>query len=226
MFLSATAIISLPRQFQVTVVANIVERHVATASWLFPLYLLLISLFVVPIAIGGITTLPASANPDLYVLTVPLAAGQGELALLAFIGGLSAATSMVIVASIALSIMISNHLVAPLLLRLPFFSEPATGDFSTTLLLGAIATTKAEFGHRGEDYDWAAYCEDQPFSAAWAKSPARPMTRFGGAPPASRLPRSPAAPARSPSQPTPTAYLALLPRPHAHPRNPLRPQTT
>ena len=135
LFLAGAAIICLPRQFQVAVVENADERHLATASWLFPLYLLLISLFVVPIAIGGITTLPASANPDLYVLTVPLAAGQGELALLAFIGGLSAATSMVIVASIALSIMISNHLVAPLLLRLPFFSEPATGDFSTTLLL-------------------------------------------------------------------------------------------
>ncbi len=135
LFLSGAAIICLPRQFQVAVVENADERHLATASWLFPLYLLLISLFVVPIAIGGITSLPATANPDLYVLTVPLAAGQGGLALLAFIGGLSAATSMVIVASIALSIMISNHLVAPLLLRLPFFSEPETGDFSTTLLL-------------------------------------------------------------------------------------------
>ena len=135
LFLAGAAIICLPRQFQVAVVENADERHLATASWLFPLYLLLISLFVVPIAIGGMTTLPASANPDLYVLTVPLAAGQGGLALLAFIGGLSAATSMVIVASIALSIMISNHLVAPLLLRLPFFSEPARGDFSTTLLL-------------------------------------------------------------------------------------------
>jgi Na+/proline symporter/signal transduction histidine kinase len=135
LFLAGAAIICLPRQFQVAVVENADERHLATASWLFPLYLLLISLFVVPIAIGGMTTLPANANPDLYVLTVPLAAGQGELALLAFIGGLSAATSMVIVASIALSIMISNHLVAPLLLRLPFFAEPRSGDFSTTLLL-------------------------------------------------------------------------------------------
>lgn len=134
-FLSAAAIICLPRQFQVAVVENSDERHLATASWLFPLYMLLVSLFVIPIAIGGMIHLPETDNPDLYVLKVPLAAGQGGLALLAFIGGLSAATSMVIVASIALSIMISNHLVAPLLLRLPFFTGPGSGDFSRLLII-------------------------------------------------------------------------------------------
>lgn len=134
-FLSAAAILCLPRQFQVAVVENANERHLVTASWLFPLYLLLVSLFVIPIAISGMTSLPPGSNPDLFVLNVPLAAGQDGLALFAFIGGLSAATSMVIVASIALAIMISNHLVAPLLLRLPFFGGSESGNFSTTLLM-------------------------------------------------------------------------------------------
>ncbi len=135
LFLAAMATICLPRQFQVTVVENSDERHLATAAWLFPLYLMLISLFVLPIAIAGLTSLPPGENTDLFVLTVPLAAGREDLALVAFIGGLSAATSMVIVASLALSIMISNHLVAPLLLRSPVFSGPTAGDFSGTLLL-------------------------------------------------------------------------------------------
>lgn len=84
---------------------------------------------------GMMSLIQASANPDLYVLSLPLAAGQEELALVAFIGGLSAATSMVIVASIALSIMISNHLVTPVLLRLPFFTNPEITNFSKTLLI-------------------------------------------------------------------------------------------
>ncbi len=134
-FLAAAAIICLPRQFQVAVVENREERHLATAAWLFPLYLFLISLFVVPIALAGLTTLPETANPDLFVLTLPLAAGNKFLAVFAFIGGLSAATSMVIVASIALSIMISNHLVTPLLLRANLLQGGARGDISKSLLL-------------------------------------------------------------------------------------------
>lgn len=116
-FLAGAAVICLPRQFQVTVVENSNERQIRTASWLFPLYLFLICLFVVPIAIAGLNRLPAGSDPDLYVLTLPLAADQNALALLAFLGGFSSATSMVIVASIALSTMISNHLVMPLALR-------------------------------------------------------------------------------------------------------------
>jgi len=134
-FLSAAAMICLPRQFHVAVVENADERKLATASWLFPLYLGLVSVFVIPIAISGLTTLPETANPDLYVLSVPLAAGYDGLALLAFIGGLSAATSMVIVASIALSIMMSNHLVMPILLRLHMFGGNDGGDLSKKLLL-------------------------------------------------------------------------------------------
>jgi len=134
LFLAGAAMVCLPRQFQVAVVENVDARHLATAAWLFPLYLLVISLFVLPIAVAGLTGLTPGSNPDLYVLTVPLASGQSGLALLAFIGGLSAATSMVIVASIALSIMISNHLVTPLLLRVPFFENPSRGDFASVLL--------------------------------------------------------------------------------------------
>ncbi len=133
--LSAAAIVCLPRQFQVAIVENREERHLATAAWLFPLYLFLITIFVVPIALAGLSTLPETANPDLFVLTLPLAAGNEALAVLAFIGGLSAATSMVIVASIALSIMISNHLVTPLLLRANLLRGDARGDISATLLL-------------------------------------------------------------------------------------------
>ncbi|WP_366554866.1 sensor histidine kinase [Aquibaculum sediminis] len=116
-FLSAVAVICLPRQFQVTVVENSSERQLRTASWLFPLYLFLLCLFVLPIAIAGLNHLPAGSNPDLYVLTLPLNNNQHLLGLLVFLGGFSSATSMVIVSSIALSTMISNHLIVPLALR-------------------------------------------------------------------------------------------------------------
>lgn len=114
-FLSAAAMLCLPRQFQVAVVENRDERHIAVASWLFPLYLFLITLAVLPIAVAGLTRLPAGADPDLFVLTLPMSEGAEVLALVAFVGGLSAGTSMVIVASLALAVMISNHLVAPVL---------------------------------------------------------------------------------------------------------------
>jgi Na+/proline symporter len=115
--LSAAAILCLPRQFQITVVENSNENHLRTASWAFPGYLLLMSLFTLPIALFGLTSMPAGSNPDMFVLTLPLAAGQEGLALFSFIGGFSSATSMIIVESIALSIMVSNHIVMPLVLR-------------------------------------------------------------------------------------------------------------
>jgi Na+/proline symporter/nitrogen-specific signal transduction histidine kinase len=117
-FLSAAAVICLPRMFQVMVVENEDEGHLARASWAFPLYLFGMSLFIVPIAVVGIERLPVGANPDMFVLTLPLAEGQGTLAMLAFLGGFSSATSMVIVESIALATMISNHVMIPLWLRL------------------------------------------------------------------------------------------------------------
>ncbi|WP_316014341.1 ATP-binding protein [Roseobacter sp. HKCCA0434] len=138
-FLAATAVICLPRMFQVAVVENVDERYLATASWAFPAYLLLISLFVLPIAIAGMTVLPAGANPDLYVLSVPLSTGNGTLALIAFLGGFSAATSMVIVAAIALSTMISNHIVLPLWLRRARPAPASSGDVRQMLLISRRA---------------------------------------------------------------------------------------
>ena len=116
--LSMFAILLLPRQWQVAVVENVDERHIKTASWLFPLYLLLINIFVMPIAIAGLLTFgDGGAGGDAYVLALPMADQQAALALLVFIGGLSAATGMVIVETIALSTMVSNSLVLPTLLR-------------------------------------------------------------------------------------------------------------
>ncbi|GAB1363941.1 ATP-binding protein [Rhodobacter sp.] len=118
LFLSAAAVICLPRMFQVMVVENADEGHLARASWAFPAYLLAMSLFIVPIAVMGLERLPDTANPDMFVLTLPLAEGQGALAMLAFLGGFSSATSMVIVEAIALATMVSNHIVMPAWLRM------------------------------------------------------------------------------------------------------------
>ena len=133
--LSAMAILTLPRMFHVLVVENVDERHLATAAWAFPLYVFLISLFVLPIGIAGLSYLPEGANPDMFVLTVPLGAGQTGLALLAFLGGLSAATSMVIVSSIALSTMVSNHIIVPIWIRLTQDANKTSGDVRGILLI-------------------------------------------------------------------------------------------
>ncbi|MEM7212853.1 MAG: sensor histidine kinase [Pseudomonadota bacterium] len=145
-FLSATAIICLPRQFQVTVVENVDERHLATASWLFPAYLFGMSLFIVPIAIYGLKTMPADANPDLYVLTLPLTEGRSDIALLAFIGGFSSATSMVIVAAIAVSTMVSNHIVMPIALRFLSPGQEVSGDVRNLLLISRRLSIGAILG--------------------------------------------------------------------------------
>jgi Na+/proline symporter/nitrogen-specific signal transduction histidine kinase len=135
--LSIAAIICLPRQFQITVVENANEDHLRTAGWAFPAYLLLMSLFTLPIALFGLTSMPAGSNPDMFVLTLPLAAGQDGLALFAFIGGFSSATSMIIVESIALSIMVSNHIVMPIMLRLTQGRGLEGGRSVSQLLLNA-----------------------------------------------------------------------------------------
>ena len=118
--LSMSAILLLPRQFQVAVVENVDENHLRKAMWLFPLYLIIINLFVLPIAFGGMLKLGHTGlDADTYVLALPLAAGHSWLALLTYLGGLSAASSMIIVETIALSVMMSNHLLMPLLVRVP-----------------------------------------------------------------------------------------------------------
>ncbi|MCZ4305181.1 sensor histidine kinase [Zoogloeaceae bacterium G21618-S1] len=140
--LSALAFLMLPRQFQIAVVENVDERHLKRATWLFPLYLLLINIFVLPIALGGMLRFPSDViDPDSFVLTLPLAEGYFTLTLLAFIGGLSAATSMVIVETIALSTMVCNDLVMPLLLSSTRFRRWAPHDLTGLLLFirrGAI----------------------------------------------------------------------------------------
>ncbi|MEL6436742.1 MAG: PAS-domain containing protein, partial [Pseudomonadota bacterium] len=115
--LSASAVLLLPRQFHVIVVEHRSDVELRRATWLFPAYLIAINVLVMPVAITGVTQLGDSAPADMYLLALPLAAGQEWLALLAFIGGLSAASAMVIVACVALSIMISNDLILPLALQ-------------------------------------------------------------------------------------------------------------
>ncbi len=115
--LAMAAIVCLPRQFQIMVVENNHRSELRTARWIFPLYLLLISIFVLPIAGAGALLPGADVAPDSFVLSVPMAADRTQLALFAYIGGFSAATSMVIVSLIALSTMLSNELVMPALLR-------------------------------------------------------------------------------------------------------------
>ncbi|MCC3153030.1 sensor histidine kinase [Hymenobacter sp. BT770] len=118
--LSMSAVLLLPRQFQVAVVENVDENHLRKAMWLFPLYLIVINLFVLPVAFGGMLRLGASGlDADTFVLALPLSAGHSWLALLTYLGGLSAASSMIIVETIALSVMMSNHLLMPLLVRVP-----------------------------------------------------------------------------------------------------------
>ncbi|WP_137135741.1 NahK/ErcS family hybrid sensor histidine kinase/response regulator [Rhizobium sp. FKY42] len=133
--LSAFAIIMLPRQFHVTVVENRTAGEMRRASWLLPLYLVAINIFVLPVAIGGLITFGGTGNMDLYVLQLPLSNHLPIITLIAFIGGFSAATAMVIVESVALSIMISNDIVLPIFLRRKLMvSSDDRADFAKPLL--------------------------------------------------------------------------------------------
>ena len=116
--LSFVAILLLPRQFHVAVVENNNESEIRRARWMFPIYLVLINLFVVPIAMAGLLTFPAGkVDSDMFVLALPLHAGSSVLTIVAFVGGLSAATAMVIVETVALAIMASNDIVMPWVLQ-------------------------------------------------------------------------------------------------------------
>jgi Na+/proline symporter/signal transduction histidine kinase len=133
--LSAFAIIMLPRQFHVTVVENRTPRELKLAGILMPIYLVAINIFVLPAAIAGVMTFGGTGDADLYVLSLPLEAGHGLVTLITFIGGFSAATAMVIVASVALAIMISNDMVLPIFLRQRLLGRPSQReDFAKTLL--------------------------------------------------------------------------------------------
>jgi hypothetical protein len=135
LFISMLAIIFLPRQFQVTVVENVNEEHLNKAIWLFPLYLLAINIFVLPVAFSGLLRFPdGSVDADTFVLTLPMAERQQLIALFVYIGGMSAATGMVIVETIALSTMICNNLAMPVLLRLPIEALGGLRDYTGLLL--------------------------------------------------------------------------------------------
>lgn len=118
LFLSMGAIMLLPRQFHVMVIENSNERHISTAMWLFPAYLFLINLFVIPIALGGVLITGSNSGADFFVLNIPLLTGHTGIALLAFLGGLSAAAGMVMVESVTISTMLLNHIFMPFIVRL------------------------------------------------------------------------------------------------------------
>ena len=134
-FLSMLSILFLPRQFQISVVENVNEQHVLKAIWLFPLYLFAINIFVLPITFAGLMHFGSGrVDADTFVLTLPMAFQQEGLVLFVFIGGLSAATGMVIVETIALSTMICNDLVMPVLLRWRALALSTRADLSGLLL--------------------------------------------------------------------------------------------
>ncbi|NLJ29394.1 MAG: PAS domain S-box protein [Deltaproteobacteria bacterium] len=117
--LSFSAILFLPRQFHVAVVENADENHIRTAMWLFPLYMLLINFFVLPIALGGLLKGYPIEEADNFVLMLPLHYGEAWLSLLVFIGGFSAATGMIMISSVTMATMITNHLLLPLMSWVP-----------------------------------------------------------------------------------------------------------
>jgi signal transduction histidine kinase len=156
--LSMGAILFLPRQFQVAVVENVDERHLRAATWLFPAYLLAINVFVLPIALGGLLHFPAgTVDADTFVLALPMAERQQGLALAVFIGGLSAATGMIIVETVALSTMVSNDIVMPLALRFGWFADShAAGRRLIAVrrgaIIGIVLLGYAYFRFAGEAY--------------------------------------------------------------------------
>jgi Na+/proline symporter/nitrogen-specific signal transduction histidine kinase len=131
--LSALAFLFLDRQFQVAVIENLDEAHLRTASWALPAYLLAINLFVLPIALAGLVR--GLGEGDLFVLLLPMASGHEWLALIAYLGGLSAASAMIIVATVALSTMVSNDLVMPVLLRLRALAIDQRRDLPRLILM-------------------------------------------------------------------------------------------
>src|SRR3954447_26247766 len=133
--LSFCAIMLLPRQFHVSVVENSSDAEVGRARWLFPLYLVAINLFVIPIALAGLVTFPFGAvDSDMYVLALPMEGHSTLLSVGVFVGGLSAGTAMVIVECVVLSIMVSNDIVMPLVLQRRPESRTSGKDFSDFLL--------------------------------------------------------------------------------------------
>ncbi|MBT1443939.1 PAS-domain containing protein [Shewanella sp. JM162201] len=133
--LGAITIYALPQEFHMMMIENHHAKELKTARWMVPVYLLLMNLFVLPIALAGQLSFPGgSVDADTYVLTLPLFYQQAWLGIVVYVGGLAAATAMVIVAAIVLSTMISTEILTPLLLRLPRFSSHKTPELAGILL--------------------------------------------------------------------------------------------
>jgi Na+/proline symporter/CheY-like chemotaxis protein len=137
--LGALAMFTLPHQFHIGLVELRKLAHLRAARWGFPVYLLAIAVPILPLAWAGGVAFQGQLSPDLYVLGLPLAAGASELALLTFLGGVSAATGMVIMAAITLSIMLGNHAFAPLMLRAAKRSPPGSDLTGTVLRFRRVA---------------------------------------------------------------------------------------
>jgi signal transduction histidine kinase/Na+/proline symporter/CheY-like chemotaxis protein len=150
--LAMVAILCLPRQFHVAIVEFRDTTDLRLARWIFPAYLFIFAALVIPIALAGLTQFSGQdVNPDTYVLSLPLAFDQPMLTVLAFLGGFSAATGMVIVSTIALAIMVSNDIVMPLLLRSGLTRNRGPRDLSRTLLhvrrISILLLTLAAFAY-------------------------------------------------------------------------------
>jgi len=147
LILASAAIFCLPRQFHVAVVEAYEDANIRPTRWTFPLYLAVFSIFVVPITLAGLKALPPGAfNGDAFVLALPIQSERTLLTMLAFLGGFSAATSMVIVSSVALSTMISNEIVMPSLMSIKMLGLTEREDYSRILLYvrrGAIVCIAA-----------------------------------------------------------------------------------
>ncbi len=133
--LGITSMFCLPRQFHVLVVENVHKNDVNTSRWLFPLYLVLMGMFIWPIAMAGLTFMPQGASAEYFPLTLPLATDHPGIALIVYLGGLSAATSMVIVSTVALSIMVSNDVIVPTFLKDSLSGASSGKDLSPSIRL-------------------------------------------------------------------------------------------
>ena len=152
MVLAMTAILCLPRQFHVAIVEYRNSTDLRVARWVFPAYLFIFAALVIPIALAGLTQFSGQdVNPDTYVLSLPLKFDQPMLTMLAFLGGFSAATGMVIVSTVALAIMVSNDIVMPLMLRGGLLKNRGDLDLSHTLLrvrrISILLITLAAFAY-------------------------------------------------------------------------------
>lgn len=133
--IAAAAALCLPRQFHMSFIEAPGERASPAMQWVFPAYLALTALVIVPVVLAGLAVLPAGTDPDTIVLALPLATDNAAMAVLVFLGGFSASAGMIVVASVALSIMITNDLIAPLLLRRALAGRGDRGKIAARLLL-------------------------------------------------------------------------------------------